>query len=1006
MLRRLSATPCPSVANLRDDARRDSILSVDSDTTANLDYTTEFKALFRNTKPRRRPAPSAKANGQNLGFTIPEDQELQIYHPQQEKREVRDGPPARPSVVSQPAQRPRHRVSFLSPSQNDRIDLPPTNAYPTSAKPRQRASIQPNQPLMAPRIAEDQTLPQVPSPKVHKPARRGTLYIPNDDTTVPNIYMGIFSPLKSGGAEAGQQETSEMTGLAAQMARKNTSRKSILATSPKRAPLKPNALPPQATTAEQMRPGQGPGKENVPPGQARVQQHNGDKEASKLVLPSKEPVQRHSIAPRPSSRLFDSTASSSARAQTEQKPSRSINKPSWNSGPKLPQAIVLKRERTPPRPSYAEQTQQEPLPQRVPTRFVVPNVKAESVLDRYPLLSEGVRDASMYEESWLTQQEVAITQLVNNLFHASSPTFSDGKDNDLLRLKLLDHYDNPEMSLLYKRLQGALLYGALGISKDIISNGYRLWSDLAHRRAFVSLWLDTYDHHILLAALEAVVGRLVSSSKKRSSQQRSSPRSSTMNCHILHQAIETFLIRNEDGNPDPEIADPASWCYQRTMLRSLMLIKLLDLVKTTKDLPSTPNLFQTTSAHKSSKSVLQELVRMLNPGVGDPSRPLKHLGYGLSHSQYPLEEYSYEIRKLAVDLRDGVRLTRLVELLLYRSASHNLEHAHDSDATTTLTIATGETLSLTEGHQDWPLSQHLKFPCLSRATKLYNTQIAVCALNNVKGVSALFQDVSADDIVDGYREKTVRLLWALTSKWGLAGLMDWGDLRREIKRLGRSRGHLGDWYDGELDFEEEELAFMQYKTLLKSWVKAVAAAHGLVVRNFTTSFADGRIFEAIVDEYQPYLSGTDDLDSKCSLASRLRSLGCSEQFVRLFEKSASRGSEYIFDRDFVLASLAFLCSRLLGPSRRARAAVAIQRGWRQHWDRVVEGRKSVLQKLAASCAARVQSDETRTRAKGTIWKAWKSCKAREQEESMIRGMSSVNLQDSSNDEEDIWLSLR
>ena len=1008
MLGRLSATPCPTGDPPRDDARRDSVLSINEDTTADLDYTTEFKALFRDRKPRRRPANTAKANRKDVGFTIHEDEELQLDHRPREEHEVRHtgGPPIRcRSVVSQPAQRPTHRVSFSSPPQNVEIDLPPTDVPQTFAKARRRAPLQTSQLLMEPGLAEDQTLPHIASPKIAKPARRGTLYIPTDDTTVPSMYMRIFSPLKPETLKDTQEEASDVTGIAAQMARKKTSRKSILATSPKRAPLKSNAQPLQSKAADQLRPGQGPGKENVPPGQIRAQQFHGARKPRESIVPSKEPVHHDSATRRPSSRLFDQTASSSARAQGEQKHSSSVNKPVWNSGPKLPQTVILKRERTPPRTSYSEQGQKEPPARWVPTRFVVPNVKAENVLDRYPLLAEGVRDASMYEENWLTQQEVAITQLVNNVFHAASPSFSDGSDNHLLRLKLLEHYGSPAMSLLYKRLQGALLYGALGISKDTIAKGYRLWDDLAHRRAFVCLWLDTYDNHILLPALEAVIGRQVSSRKQRSPDQSSSPRSSTTNYYVLHQAIETFLIRNEDGNPEPEVADAAPWCYQRTMLRSLMLIKLMDLVKTTKDLPSTPNLFQATSAHKSSKSVLQQLVRMMYPGVGDPLRPLKHLGYSLSHSQYPLEEYSYEIRNLAVDLRDGVRLTRLVELLLYRTASPNLEHAHDSDATTTLAIPTGETLSLTEGLQDWPLSQHLKFPCLSRATKLYNTQIALCALSKVKGVSSLFQDVTADDIVDGYREKTVRLLWTLTSKWGLGGLVDWEDLKKETKRLRRSQGKLGDRYDAETDFDEEELGYMRYKTLLKGWVKAAAGAHGLVVRNFTTSFADGRIFQAIVDEYQPYLSGTDDLNPKCSLASRLRMLGCSEQFVRLFETSPGRGNEHIFDRDFVLASLAFLCSRLLGPSKRARAAVAIQRCWRLYWNKVLDDRKSVLQTLARSCATRIQIDETRIEAKATIWRAWKTYKAPKQESAVVKGASSVNLQDNSNDEDDIWLSL-
>eukprot|EP00957_Ditylum_brightwellii_P141373 10771973-Ditylum_brightwellii.AAC.1 len=44
-------------------------------------------------------------------------------------------------------------------------------------------------------------------------------------------------------------------------------------------------------------------------------------------------------------------------------------------------------------------------------------------------------------------------------------------------------------------------------------------------------------------------------------------------------------------------------------------------------------------------------------------RHLKLLGYQLSVQQKPIQEVQYEVTNLAVDLRDGVRLCRLVELL-------------------------------------------------------------------------------------------------------------------------------------------------------------------------------------------------------------------------------------------------------------------------------------------------------------------------------------------------------
>lgn len=1008
MLRRLSATPCPVNDLQRSESRRDSIVSNDNDTTANLDYTTEFKALFRNTKPRRRPTATLKSHGAPLGFTIHEDEELKLdnppFHPNMAHQ------PPRTSIISQPAQRPKRRVSFVSPQ-----PLEATSALATDSRPRisaapRRLSLGPSKPSVEP--GQEETLPRIPSPKISKPARRGTIYIPNDDTTMPSAYMGIFSPLKTSAGGDKEAEATEITGLAAQMAMKKSSRKSILAVSPKRTALLPNSKPLQTTAVHLDRAGSGAGKENMPPGHHPSKTQFPPKKARKSEAPSR-PSSQHPVDAPASSRLFTQTASSMARSKDKGEASNSLIRPVWNSGvaskPRARHSIAVAAQ-IPSRPISHEVSDPSLHKLRVPTRFVIPDIGHKTTLSTFPLLEEGVADASMYEEGWLGQQEVAITQLVNNLFQASTPSYGERRDHQFLRVKLLEVYGNSEMVLLHKRVHGALLYGALGISKDNIEYGQRVRSDIGHRKTFIDLWLKTYEADLLLTALEVVVGRRLHTTSGRNSGTRSPPSSPTAVRHTLRRAIETLLVQNEDGTSEMLGPETSVWSVQRTLLRSLMLIKVLDELKVHSRLPPVGNLFQTTSPHKTSTSVVRQLIRLMNPSVGDAIRALNHLGYSVSHSQYPLEEYSYEIENLAVDLRDGIRLTRLVELLLYRSASPGLSHHHDTDATMTLAMPTGEILSLTEGQHDWPLSQHLKVPCLGHATKEFNNQIALTALQRVNGMAPLLQDISATDLVDGYREKTVRLLWALTSKWGLGGLVDWADLTREIKRLGRLQGRVGDWASNELDIDDEDPEYMRCKSMLKMWVKAVAGAHGMAVRNFTTSFADGRVFQTIIDEYSPYLAGLDKVEKNIDLAGKLRIIGCSAEFTKLFERRSGGAQEHVFDRDFVLASVAFLCSRLLGPSRQARAATVVQRAWRGHWSKVLSARKQVLQGLAASCAAKVQSTWSEVEAKAVIWRAWKAYQQRQRMQ--IDSRCAVTLPDAlsalsvGDDASDIWLSLR
>lgn len=49
-------------------------------------------------------------------------------------------------------------------------------------------------------------------------------------------------------------------------------------------------------------------------------------------------------------------------------------------------------------------------------------------------------------------------------------------------------------------------------------------------------------------------------------------------------------------------------------------------------------------------------------GEGDIIRHLLFMGYSVTHTQAPLDEYDFMVKNLAVDLRDGVRLCRLVDL--------------------------------------------------------------------------------------------------------------------------------------------------------------------------------------------------------------------------------------------------------------------------------------------------------------------------------------------------------
>ena len=124
--------------------------------------------------------------------------------------------------------------------------------------------------------------------------------------------------------------------------------------------------------------------------------------------------------------------------------------------------------------------------------------------------------------------------------------------------------------------------------------------------------------------------------------------------------------------------------------------------------------------------------------------PLAYLLQKVDHVQYPLQEYTYHIENIAIDLRDGIILTHLVELLLYPSSTLALQH----EDTVTIAMPTGELLTSDVTQKDsWVLSQHLKYPAIGRPQKAYNVQVALSALEGVRGLpSHIANTISASEV--------------------------------------------------------------------------------------------------------------------------------------------------------------------------------------------------------------------------------------------------------------------
>ncbi|CAI7610819.1 unnamed protein product [Penicillium manginii] len=990
-------TPCPS----RSRSSYGGSETFDSVIGSNLAFEAteqvEFTAEIRG--PILTGARSRRANRTGPAFQIHGDVTNRPVGPAEKRKRpntLAKSPSGRKSsLLAQPAQRFRPNINVASspPSRPDKKDIevqPKTQQHETETDYKT--------------VAQSNDIHHTNNKNEHKDAlkrdvRRNTVYIPPDDTTVASVFMGLFSPLKKqqNTTLSRTPEDTQVSTLEAKIA-KRQARKSM-AVSARRAPLQPSAKIAQEAAIRVDIAGKNGGKENIPPGlladieKKHTPQSKFPPKPKRASIVSNSNSTRHNIDQRARTAK---AIQPSTKAPRQNAPARGILRERQNNSPvsRSPSA----REKASRASSKETMKSSLSLNAHASTtsshsrslqssKVGSLSSKLKNLNREYPMLIENTAKPALYEDNWLHHQETVITQLVNSLLECTNGD-STSCGPDTLRLEMLEIYHTEFFAQLHKRLQASLSCGTLSIPKELVTRYGRLQQDVGLRRQFLDIWVQSYDLRSLVAAAETVVGRKVSNRPTFLERDSDGPDEKTLKgrkviIRKLEGFLDSFLLRNDDmdhmvpGSRDIPMETRAR-AYRRTVLRSIILVVILDHAKQTRGTSLPRQLFAPNSPYKSSTEVIQALARVLLPSCGDIAKPLSHLGCQLTYKQHKLEEYNYQMNNIAVDLRDGVRLTRIVEVLFFTS-----EHVRSNvEDLAEVTLHTGEALSLLGDETDLPLSKHLKYPCASRAAKVYNVQMALSALSSIKGSDSFLHDIRAEDIVDGYREKTIALLWALVSKWGLAGLVDWEDTTKEIVRLKRKAVSLFgyDRCHNEIWFTGDELDGDEHAQMLQQWASILAMLKGLSITNMTTGFANGKVYESIVDEYEPYITGSTGRRTTAtlrslSLESRLKLLGCSSQFAQLV--SPQRLSSHILDRSLTLGALAFLCSRLLSASKHTRAATVLQRAWRAHLGRRDTQRRAKAHYLAANCAAVVKTKSEVLWATEVITRWWRDIKTRQ-----------------------------
>ena len=310
----------------------------------------------------------------------------------------------------------------------------------------------------------------------------------------------------------------------------------------------------------------------------------------------------------------------------------------------------------------------------------------------------------------------------------------------------------------------------------------------------------------------------------------------------------------------------------------------------------------------------------------------------MQQQQTAIHEYQFGVERLAVDLTDGIRLTRLVEVLT----------------------------------SDFSSVAKLRTPAISVAQKVFNVGVAIEALK----LAGCTTKVSAKAIVQGHRQMTMTLLWQIIMHFSVSSVLDTARLKRGVCVLKALSGTTDEDTHGT---EEQVFANSPQLSLLLQWPKSVCARYNVAVSNFTKSFSDGRAMLYLIHHYCPGLVDTDVIQHRtthtitsteaespdvtgmtnegwaaCFSPGNNKAGGRTrEQLLKnersncklLSDKVKQPGgapllalsadmSNTIPDEKVVIAYVAHLCVRLFDLSTEFRAALRIQSAWRRSQARV------------------------------------------------------------------------
>ncbi|KAJ8761757.1 hypothetical protein K2173_004567 [Erythroxylum novogranatense] len=251
--------------------------------------------------------------------------------------------------------------------------------------------------------------------------------------------------------------------------------------------------------------------------------------------------------------------------------------------------------------------------------------------------------------------------------------------------------------------------------------------------------------------------------------------------------------------------------------RFLLLVLILDRAKSQSTLPlkygidgidgGSPLLFAVQSCIKSSRQVINDFLSSdVMHGEGNLLAHLVVVGYKVSYAQCSLLEYDFSVTDMFLDLQDGIRLCRAIQLL-----------QNDSSILTKMVV-----------------------PSDTRKKKLANCGLALQYLKHA-GVKLHDEDgmmVTEDDIANGDKELTLSLLWNMFLHLQVPLLINKTNLVEEVLKIQGTY----------VEILNVECFCSSPLELLLKWIQAICEKYNYKIDGFST-LVDGKAIWCLLDYY-------------------------------------------------------------------------------------------------------------------------------------------------------------